>query len=63
MPANSAKAWSTEDDERLKALLEKGTHPAVVAAKLRRTATAVIGRASKIGISLRLIKLGLKAKK
>lgn len=63
MPANSTKAWSTEDDASLKAFLEKGMHPSLVAAKLKRTVSAVRGRASKIGISLRRIKLGLRVKK
>ncbi len=55
--------WTSEDDDRLRTLLESGASAAVVAAKLKRTLAATKGRAGLLRISFRQIKLGLKAKK
>jgi hypothetical protein len=56
------RPWTSEDDYRLRTLLESGASPAIVATKLKRTLTATKGRASLLGISFRQIKLRLKTK-
>ena len=47
------KPWTAEDDARLVALLEAGSSVVLVAAKLRRSITAVKARSSKLRISVR----------
>ena len=56
------RPWTPKEDNRLRTLLEEGASTTLVAAKLKRTISAVRGRAAVIGISFRQIKLGLKAK-
>jgi hypothetical protein len=56
------QAWTPEEDNRLRTLLEGGTSIALVAVKLKRTIGATRSRATLIGISFRQIKLVLKAK-
>jgi hypothetical protein len=57
------RPWMPEEDNRLRTLLEEGSSTVLVAAKLKRTVSAIKGRAHVIGLSLRRIKLGLKVKK
>ena len=56
------RPWTSEDDYRLRTLLESGASPAIVATKLKRTLTATKGRAGLLGISFRQLRLGLQAK-
>jgi hypothetical protein len=57
------RPWTPEEDNRLRRLLEEGTSTLLVAAKLKRTVTALKGRAAIIGVSFREIKLRLKSKR
>jgi hypothetical protein len=57
------RPWMPEEDNRLRTLLEEGASTVFVAAKLKRTVSAIKGRAHVIGMSFRRIKLGLKAKR
>jgi hypothetical protein len=63
MAQNKNKKWSPEEDARLRTLLEGGTSVTLVAAQLKRTVTATKGRAHLLGVSLKWIKLVLKAKR
>jgi hypothetical protein len=47
------RPWTPGEDNRLRALLEEGTSTLLVAAKLKRTVTAIKGRAAIIGVSFR----------
>jgi hypothetical protein len=57
------RPWTPDDDARLRIILESGASKNLVPAKLKRTVSAIEGRASIIGISFRQIKLELKAKR
>lgn len=50
MSGNIRNAWSPEDDEALKMLLENGASPYLVAARLKRTILATTTRADELGI-------------
>jgi hypothetical protein len=62
-PGLKGRAWTAEDDERLKSLIEAGVSMNLVAAKMKRTIQAVKWRANARGISIRRVWIGLKAKK
>jgi hypothetical protein len=64
-PATSLKgrAWTAEDDERLKSLIEASVSIHLVAAKMKRTIQAVKWRANARGISTKRVRTDLKAKK
>jgi hypothetical protein len=47
---NLRRPWTTEDDARLRQLLEAGASISVVAVKLKRTASAVKSRSTKLGV-------------
>jgi hypothetical protein len=59
MPGN--RPWTLEDEARLRSLIADGTSIALVAAKLKRTITAIRGRAKILKLPLR--QPGLKASK
>ena len=54
--------WTTEEDNRLRMLLEAGEPIEFVAAELNRSVPAVKGRSYVLRISLKRVKLKLKAK-
>jgi hypothetical protein len=53
--------WTPEEDERLKMLLEANTSIHLVSVKLKRSVVAVRSRASRLKLSLRRVRRGLKA--
>jgi hypothetical protein len=60
---NQINKWTPEEDERLKTLLvEASTSIHLIAVKLKRSVVAVRSRASRLKISSRRRRLGLKAK-
>jgi hypothetical protein len=50
MPANASKKWTPEEDALLRSLVEAGTRPLLVAAKLKRSVDAIRGRAQILGL-------------
>ena len=62
-PGLKGRAWTAEDDERLKSLIEAGVCIHLVAAKMKRTTQGVKSRAAGLGISTKRVWIGLKAKK
>ena len=54
--------WSAEEDNRLWALIERGSSKTLIAAKLKRSVGAIIGRAALTRVSFKLIRGGLKVK-
>lgn len=50
---NSGKAWTSEDDDRLRDLASENTPTRVIGLKLGRTASAIYSHASKLGVSLK----------
>ena len=56
MPASAQSRWSSEEDARLKHLAESNASTGDIAAELKRTKNAVLGRAYALGISLKRIK-------
>ena len=62
-PGLKGRAWTAEDDERLKSLIEGSISMDLVAAKMKRTIQAVKWRANARGISIKRVRIGLKAKK
>ncbi len=63
MAVNDFTKWTTEDDDRLRTLLQSGVSVYLAAAKLKRSASAVKERAVILKISIKRMKIGLKAKK
>jgi probable addiction module antidote protein len=63
MSANQRNKWTSEEDGRLKTLLEANTSIHLVAVKLKRSVAAVRSRAGLLKISSRRMRRGLKAKK
>ena len=61
-PLIASPPWTVEEEEQLRALAESGERPAVIAKRLKRTEQAVRHRFRKLGIPLRLVEPGLKAK-
>lgn len=60
----SARSWTADDDEQLRALLAANRHVAVIARKLKRTEASVLARGYKLGLRLcRQKSLGLAARK
>jgi hypothetical protein len=61
-PGLKGRAWTAEDDDRLKSLIEASVSIHLVAAKMKRTTQGVKYRASTLGISTKRVWVGLKAK-
>ena len=59
---NSAKAWTSDEDERLRKLIISNVPAFDIAADLGRTVTAVITRAQSLGIPRGSSRFGMKAK-
>jgi hypothetical protein len=62
-PSLKGRAWTAEDDERLKSLVEANLSIHLVAAKMKRTTQGVKYRANALGISTKRVWIGLKVKK
>jgi hypothetical protein len=63
VPEKSNNKWTPEEDARLKSLIEASVPMDVIAAKMKRTTQAVKWRANALGISIKRVRIGLKAKK
>ena len=61
-PALKFQAWTAEDDDRLKSLIEASVSIDLIAAKMERTTQGVKGRASTLGISIKRVWVGPKTK-
>jgi hypothetical protein len=61
-PRPASRPWTPPDDAQLLALLDLKMDRTLIARKLKRTVSA-IGRRSRTLNKLRLVELGLKAKK
>jgi hypothetical protein len=61
VPENSSNKWTPEEDARLKSLFEANTSIQLIAAKLKRSVAAVRARASTLDISMKRVRVGLKA--
>jgi hypothetical protein len=57
------RPWTPDDDKQLRTLLESGTSKTLVAAKLKRTVSAIEARVSIIKIRLREIRVQSKSKR
>jgi hypothetical protein len=57
------RAWTAEDDVRLKSLIEASVSIDLIAAKMKRTTQAIKWRANALGMSTKRVWIGLKAKK
>jgi hypothetical protein len=62
-PDVKGRAWTAEDDERLKSLIVASVSIDLVAAKMKRTIQAIKWRANARGVSIKRVRVGLKAKK
>ena len=63
MPENANNKWTTEEDARLKSLIEANTSIHRIAAKLKRPVQAIRARAQVLNILMKRVRVGLKAKK
>jgi hypothetical protein len=61
-PDLKGRAWTAEDDDRLKSLIEASMSIHLIAAKMKRTTQAVKYRANSMGISTKRVWVGLKVK-
>ena len=55
--AANALPWTAEEDEQLQALLFRGASTAKISALLKRSESAVRGRASRLGLSVKHVQL------
>ena len=60
MPENTNNKWTPEEDVRLKSLIEANTSVHLIAAKLKRSVSAIRARASILNISMKRVRVGLK---
>jgi len=63
VPVNANNKWTSEEDARLKSLIEANTSTHFIAAELKRSVNAVKARAQVLNISMKRVQVGLKAKK
>ena len=63
MPENSNNKWTPEEDARLKSLIEANTSIDLIAAKLKRSVSAIRARAGIRNISIKRVFVRPKAKK
>jgi hypothetical protein len=61
-PGLKGRAWTAEDDDRLKSLIEAGVSMDLIAAKMKRTTQGVRHRAGELRISTKRVWVRLKAK-
>jgi hypothetical protein len=57
-PRLKGQAWTAEDDERLKSMIEASVSIDLIAAKMKRTTQGVKSRAHALGISTKRVMLG-----
>ena len=57
------RAWTAEDDDRLKSLIEANMSIDLIAAEMKRTTKGVKTRAHVLGISTKRVWVRLKAKR
>jgi len=62
MNSDRNRPWTPEEEDLLRGLIEGGASITLIAAKLKRTSTAIRGRASYLKVSLKRVKPGVKAK-
>jgi hypothetical protein len=63
VPENANNKWIPEEDARLKSLIEANTSIDLIAAKLKRSVPATRYRAAVLHISMKWVRVELKAKK
>jgi len=63
VPENSNNKWTPEEDVRLKSLIEANTSIHLIAAKLKRSVSAIRARAGIRNISIKRVFVRPKAKK
>jgi hypothetical protein len=63
VPGNSNNKWTPQEDARLKSLIEANTSIDLIAAKLKRSVSATRCRAAVLHISMKWVRVGLKAKR
>ena len=61
-PRLKGQAWTAEDDERLKSMIEASVSIDLIAAKMKRTTQGVKSRAHALGISTKRVWVGLRTK-
>jgi len=60
VPENANNKWTPEEDVRLKSLIEANTPVHLVAAKLKRSVSAIRARASLLNIPMKRVRVRLK---
>ncbi len=60
-PGLKYRAWTAEDDDRLKSLIEASVSIDLIATEMKRTSHGVKSRAHALGISTKRVWVGLKA--
>jgi hypothetical protein len=60
-PELKGRAWTAEDDERLKSLIEANMSTDLIAAKMKRTTQGVKYRAGELRISIKRVWVRMKA--
>jgi hypothetical protein len=62
-PGLKFRAWTAEEDERLKSLIETSVSIDLIAEKMKKTTQGVRSRAHALGIPTKRVWVRLKAKK
>jgi hypothetical protein len=63
VPENANNKWTPEEDVRLRSLIEANTSLHLIAAKLKRSISAIKARASTLNISIKRVFVRPRAKK
>ena len=61
-PGLKGRAWTAEDDDRLKSLIEASVSIDLIAAKMKRTTQGVRHRAAELRMSTKRVWVRLKVK-
>jgi hypothetical protein len=63
VPENTNNKWTPEEEALLKSLIEANMAMHLIAAKLKRSVSAIRARGNVLHIPMKRVRVGLKAKK
>jgi ParB-like chromosome segregation protein Spo0J len=61
-PVVESRLWTSDEEERLRALVVSGKHPAAIGKLLGRSEKAIRNRLHRLGVPTKRIHVGPKAK-
>jgi hypothetical protein len=61
MKGRRSYLWTPEEDAALREMVAQGLHPRRIAIRLRRTRSGIMGRVSRLGLTMKTITSRTKA--